>query len=83
MLNEVVERVPVMRAISTRRIEQNRLASHLTATVSWLWIKALLCLALGALLGVLFFGERSRGSPSRPVERTAGVTARGAHSSGN
>jgi hypothetical protein len=38
-------------AIRTRRNERQRLASHLAATVSYLWVKGLLSLLLGTLLG--------------------------------
>ena len=38
-------------AIHTRRSERQRLASHLAVTVSYLWVKALVSLVLGTLLG--------------------------------
>ena len=38
-------------AIRTRRNERQRLASHLAATVSYLWVTGLVSLVLGALRG--------------------------------
>jgi hypothetical protein len=57
----------------TRRDERKQLASHLMATLSYLWIHALLSLALGALLGISITGER----PPRPAQpRAAARTVR-------
>ena len=35
----------------TRRSERQRLASHLAATVSYLWVRALLAIMFGIILG--------------------------------
>lgn len=66
----------------TRRTEQNRLASHLTATVSRLWIRALVALILGAVLGAVLLAQRARTAPQHP-ERRAVRTPSGASQPGS
>ena len=60
-----------MDALSTRQAESRRLASHLAATVSYLWIKSLLTIMLGALLGASLLAERPR-PPHQRADRRPG-----------
>jgi hypothetical protein len=42
-------------SMNTRQSERNRLAAHLVASVSYLWVKTLLTIMFGAILGAGIF----------------------------
>jgi hypothetical protein len=62
-------------AIRTRSSERQRLASHLAATVSYLWVKALLTVVFGAMLGAGMITAPRAGlpRPARPPLRVPSV----------
>lgn len=61
--------------IRTRQSERNRLAAHLAATVSYLWVKALFSMTLGMLMGAsLLTGPRT--SHTRAAPRVIGAAFR-------
>jgi hypothetical protein len=65
-----------MNAINTRQAEAKRLAAHLTATVSYLWIKSLLAILLSALLGTSLLADRPRPPSHRSDRRPTRTQAR-------
>lgn len=53
-------------SIHARRVQQNRLASHLNATVFWMWFRVLLLAVLTVILVMLLVSDSSpkRSSPT-------------------
>jgi hypothetical protein len=64
--------VEVQFAIRTRQSERDQLASHLVATVSYLWFQALVSILLGSMLSASLLAG-SRTSLSRAVARARGA----------
>ena len=56
----------------TRRAQQNRLASHLNATVFWMWFRVLLLIVLTVILVTLLLRD---GGTKHPAHRDGTVSA--------
>ena len=54
-----------MQSLNTRQSEKQRLASHLTASLAGLWIRPLLAMTLGALLGTTMMADRPKSTQAR------------------
>jgi len=50
-------------SINTRQSERNRLAAHLAASVSYLWLKTLLAVMFGMMLGAGMIATPRLGLP--------------------
>lgn len=69
------QHVKVQFPIRTRQSERDQLASHLAATISYLWFKALVSILLGSMLSVSMLAG-TRTSLSRAVSRAARIPLR-------